>query len=409
MNTTGKISVVIPTMWRYSPFVDFVQKVADHPLVSEVIVFDNDYSSRPYEDPFDRHDVKLINTDKNNFVNPSWNMGIERAENDFICVLNDDVVFDLRVFDEIVPYMYNDDFGVAGAHPGELHLHQKPFVNGLIDIVPWESPLPGQSEGYLFGFGTLFFVKKSKWIPIPEKLSVYYGDDWVHLTQDTFDRKIYLITNFFYHSPSAQTCTSIFSEDQRNYILREEGEIYKQEVAIFRDKTYQEYIEGEYNLACTIKTDINEHIPILRQLASECERVVELGVREGWSTRAFLTQRNRLRSYDIILWPYVAHLFKTMQNIGRDFQYIQASSLDIELDDCDMIFFDTEHTYKQLNEELKLHGNKASKYLVFHDTVSFGHELMPAIQVFMDKNPQWVIKDEYTNNNGLLILERIND
>jgi hypothetical protein len=114
-----------------------------------------------------------------------------------------------------------------------------------------------------------------------------------------------------------------------------------------------------------------------------------------------------LRSYDIIKWPYVSHLFETMRNVGRDFEYIQASSLEIELDECDMIFFDTEHTYKQLSQELALHGNKSNRYLVFHDTVSYRDELIPAIDEFVKKNPHWDVVDHHMHNNGLLILERL--
>lgn len=399
------LSVIVPTMWKFKPFISFINDVAKHPKVSEVILIDNDKNNKPKV--YFEQNIKILTQESNIFVNPSWNLGVDSAINENLCIMNDDIIFDLRILDKLDEKMTLDtNFGVAGAHPGEQALNQIPFNNGIIDILPWVNPEPGKSEGYFFGFGTLFFIKKSKWVKIPESLLVYYGDNWVQLTQDTYDRNIYMITNIFYYSPSAQTCTSILTQEQRTLVLQKEGEEYGQQIAIFRDKTYQEYIESEYNLACNTKSDINEHIPLLRQLASECERVVELGVREGWSTRAFLTQRNKLRSFDIIKWSYVDHLFNTMRNIGRDFQYIQASSLDIELEECDMIFFDTEHTFEQLSAELALHGNKATKYLVFHDTVSYGSVLLPAIQNFLKENKHWKIKEHYINNNGLMVLIR---
>ena len=36
-------------------------------------------------------------------------------------------------------------------------------------------------------------------------------------------------------------------------------------------------------------------------------------------------------------------------------------SLKTELPICDLIFFDTDHNYNQLSQELKLHGNKSRK------------------------------------------------
>ena len=33
--------------------------------------------------------------------------------------------------------------------------------------------------------------------------------------------------------------------------------------------------------------------------------------------------------------------------------------------------------------------------------------LWPAIQEFLDVNPEWKLKERFTNNNGLTILERV--
>ena len=78
-----------------------------------------------------------------------------------------------------------------------------------------------------------------------------------------------------------------------------------------------------------------------------------------------------------------------------------------------------------MREELKLHGNAARKYLVFHDTHTYGvrdeqvdwaanpdrkamaaQGLLAAIIDFVIANPHWSFKEHRTNNNGLTILER---
>ena len=46
-------------------------------------------------------------------------------------------------------------------------------------------------------------------------------------------------------------------------------------------------------------------------------------------------------------------------------EFIEASSLDVNIENSHCIFFDTDHTYKQLSQELHLHGNKSKKYLLF--------------------------------------------
>jgi hypothetical protein len=79
------------------------------------------------------------------------------------------------------------------------------------------------------------------------------------------------------------------------------------------------------------------------------------------------------------------------------------------------LFIDTLHTYNQLKQELTLHGNKAQKYIAFHDTYTFGLRgednvdkkgLMTAIIEFMTENPHWKFKIHKTNNNGFTVLER---
>ena len=47
-------------------------------------------------------------------------------------------------------------------------------------------------------------------------------------------------------------------------------------------------IRREFLRACQTPSDINEHLPMLYYLASQCIGVVEFGVRYGASTRAFM-------------------------------------------------------------------------------------------------------------------------
>ena len=62
---------------------------------------------------------------------------------------------------------------------------------------------------------------------------------------------------------------------------------------------------------------------------------------------------------------------------------------------------------------------KVKKYMMFHDTVSYGnvdemtgqtgenHGLIPAIKNFLKNNPHWQELETHTNNNGLTILKRV--
>lgn len=160
--------------------------------------------------------------------------------------------------------------------------------------------------------------------------------------------------------------------------------------------------------------DIREHLPTLTKYADQCEHVTEMGFRIGTSFCALLlAQPRKLITYDIEL---PAEPVQDLLNVAGDTQCVfhEASTLDVEIEPTDMLFIDTLHTYTQLKKELELHGNKSKKYLMFHDTVTFGKRgedgkepgLMDAIAEFCLINPHWHVAKHDLNNNGLLILER---
>lgn len=177
--------------------------------------------------------------------------------------------------------------------------------------------------------------------------------------------------------------------------------------------------ELEYNNYYHTPSDLHEHMPILYGLALESIHIVEFGVGFGKSTRAFLyalTQTlGTLNSYDIILHDGVQELFDEANKDGLAAIFHLQSTLECVIGDkVDLLFIDSHHTFAQVKGELNLHGDKIKKYIVFHDTQLYGISgqdhgsvgIMPAINEWMDNHPQWKIKQEYYNNNGLLVLER---
>ena len=221
------LSVIIPTMWKYPPFLKFLNNLTQIDVVSEIILIDNEHDACPTDLLPKSSKIKHYWWDSNIFVNPAWNFGVERSTNENICILNDDVIVDLKLFYDINNFMNNDNqFGTAGICPGLLQYEQPLFINGAIDIIPWDPGLYNNSSaGTRFGFGTLFFVKRKNWIPIPNEMRVYCGDDWVFETQLRQGNINYLITNCFFHTPYAQT-TSLFSKEQTNELMCKDIAVY---------------------------------------------------------------------------------------------------------------------------------------------------------------------------------------
>lgn len=162
------------------------------------------------------------------------------------------------------------------------------------------------------------------------------------------------------------------------------------------------------------QSDINEHLPTLKGLAKDCATVVELGTRSGVSTVAFLAaQPKRLLCVDI---SHMQHVKQELQRICGDtlIEFVNDNDLNIEIPVCELLFIDTYHTYTQLIQELEKHGDRSTKYIVLHDTVTFGrigedsfHKgLMDAVSEWLGSHAHWHIEQHYTNNNGLLVIER---
>ena len=188
-------------------------------------------------------------------------------------------------------------------------------------------------------------------------------------------------------------------------------------------------LQEVYDEHVDMPSDINEHLPVLYKYAKECSTIIEMGTREGSSIYAFaLAQPKNLISMDLGPFHNSELLKQALAQVGTAYEHVMASTLEVEIPEVELLFIDTEHSYLQLKAELARHGNKATKYLIFHDTTTFGytdsasygdqglrpegdeikHGLVPAIDEFLAVNLHWVRHEVLENNNGLTILKRIN-
>lgn len=185
--------------------------------------------------------------------------------------------------------------------------------------------------------------------------------------------------------------------------------------------------EATFKHLCNTPSDINEHLPVLRRLASECKHVTEMGMRGGVSTVALLAaQPKTLISWDIDPAAIISETSAAIHLMrgATTFQPRVGNTLEISpIEPTDMLFIDTLHTFDQLKAELWRHvfpdhftGKclcRVKRYIVFHDTSTFGFQgedgkqpgLLAAIEWFQRQAmPIWGVVEKYENNNGLLVL-----
>lgn len=200
-NSSKKISVVIPTMWRCADVTKMeLMNIISSDLVDEVIIIDNDPDRRPDHEILNDSKITISSMTKNIGVNPAWNMGVKIAKNDIVCIANDDIVFDPRLFNKIVDKITTAS-GPHGIINGDPKLGQPVTTDGSISFVDWK---PGD---IIHCFGQLMFVHKSSWVDIPEELVIAFGDDWIIHTHISQNKVPVLIYNTHFYSPMSQTVT----------------------------------------------------------------------------------------------------------------------------------------------------------------------------------------------------------
>ena len=196
-------SVVTLTMWRAPEvFQRALNGYIAHNLVEEILIINNDASKTPDWPQLKHPKVRLFNQSENIKVNPGWNLGVALAKNDKLCIANDDIEFDIRLFDKIY-HRIVPELGAHGIITGEAHFNQPPTTDGSISFKRW---LPGD---IIHCFGQLMFIHRANWIPIRPELQIYFGDDTIfhyHLYKGLDN---YLIYNINFYSPMAATTSDL--------------------------------------------------------------------------------------------------------------------------------------------------------------------------------------------------------
>jgi hypothetical protein len=187
------------------------------------------------------------------------------------------------------------------------------------------------------------------------------------------------------------------------------------ESAVFEEQgSVLSWVLGErYDTACLNPSELNEHLPVLYELARECGRVTDVGTGQGLAALAFLwAQPATLVCVDLAPCPLLGELEALAGRTKVVFR--RGDSLQVDLGETDLLFLDTRHDAPQLRGELERHATKARKYLVLHGTTQFAErgetEGQPGIGPIVEEvlsQGAFRMRQRYDNNGGLAILERV--
>lgn len=157
MNITKKFSIIIPTMWRCDLLLKMLEKYEINNQIEEIILIDNNPIDKPDLNRYKK--IIYFTNGKNNFVNPSWNLGYSIAKNDII-LANDDIFFE--DLEKVINLFTNTDCEIIG-------LSTKNTGNGIrIERI---KDFPANN------YGCFMYVKNYNYIP--EKYKIWYGDKYL--------------------------------------------------------------------------------------------------------------------------------------------------------------------------------------------------------------------------------------
>lgn len=158
-------SIIIPTLWKSPRIHNLLKNLSESQDVGEIILIDNNNKYKDYyKDIINK--VKIITPSENLYVGPSWNLGVAIASFDYIALCNDDIEFNVEIFNKLYESL---DKEILIGQANENY-HNDYDINSF-KLIPFPKERP-------VGWGCLIIFKKNIYKNIPE-FKIWFTDDWL--------------------------------------------------------------------------------------------------------------------------------------------------------------------------------------------------------------------------------------
>ena len=417
---TSKVDVVIPFKYYLSGLVNLVYQLSQDKKVNKVIIVCD--GQEAYESvegfPFSGNVITTM-VPSGIGIHRMWNLGMQLSEKDnHIAFINDDVSLGDNCMTTLSDAL-DANLGVGLVCP---NYSDKQMLEDVVSTTTCRGRYDG--EGGIAGFCFVLSKDCKNGWRFDERMRWWYGDDdivnWVNLIENK--QSVIVANASCKHEHSATINT--FPPDNFTAIVEKDR-------VVFENKWSEKEIAFMREIKNRFPQDIIEHLDTITKYASQAEIVTEFGTRYGVSTLALL-RGNPKSVVSVDLNKKFFDRFESSTNsfaelCGVDFTFIEADDLKIDIEPTDLLFIDTWHTYAQLSAELKRHAKNVNRWIILHDTVSFGDKdetaysdakvskkvksstkqgLNAAVKEFLNSNKDWFMVEHYENNNGLTILEK---
>ena len=161
------------------------------------------------------------------------------------------------------------------------------------------------------------------------------------------------------------------------------------------------------NIRWKMVGDMYRRMDYIQQTFQGIETITEFGPFQGCSTAAWLMLKPKtFITIDAGVALDVELYKKAAAEIKVDFKFIISNDLETTINPCELLFIDTMHTEEHTYNELRLHADKVSKYLVFHDVAEPRFGTYAGIRKWWKDYPEWHIKYHDNDDCGFLVLEK---
>lgn len=162
------ISIVIPTFNALAYTQKTIESLEENTTDFELILVDDGSTDGTWE-YLTTTVYSVLRNDTNLGVSASWNRGIKKASNDYVCIANSDILF-TKGWDKPLIKALNDRFAVASPFFTDGNLPSD-FPRGMT-----------RRSNFLPVLGSCFMVNRKIFEAIgyfPESLKYWYGDNWL--------------------------------------------------------------------------------------------------------------------------------------------------------------------------------------------------------------------------------------
>jgi glycosyltransferase involved in cell wall biosynthesis len=227
-----KLTVIIPTMYKVPAKLEInINRLLKQEC--KIILIDNSprNSCRKWEG---NEKIKIRYFPSNIGISLAWNIGVELADTEYYCLLNDDCLIWNNFVSKTVYILDNHkDVGILSYKTLTTitdTIYDSLFVNldkesNLIDMTASSNPKL---------LGWLICGRKEEYTEIPTQLKIFYGDDFIYqVTRRNGKRTVYDSSHIISHEVSA-TINSVFGARQSNHLLEVEGQEYQKIIASYK-------------------------------------------------------------------------------------------------------------------------------------------------------------------------------